>query len=640
MLRRLVWSLKTSRANLGFDKIQQGLAFNRIQCEMPVRFLTHEDHQYLSTKTQQDEIKKSVESVSNTSTYSTRSCTCEELRLSDIDKTVVLCGWVQYVRGTMFLILRDAYGQVQIIVPQDNNVMKSLMNDITLESVLQVEGIVAKRPEGQVRKNTPSGEIEVHATNLTVLNKADANIPFHIRNYSKAKEDLRLKHRYLDFRFPEMQHNLRFRSNFLMKAREFLINHRDFVEVETPTLFRRTPGGAREFIVPTHEKHQFYSLVQSPQQLKQLLMVGSLDRYFQVARCYRDESTRPDRQPEFTQLDIELSFTSRENIMSLIENLFCFCLNISPRIFPRMKYREAMDSYGTDKPDLRYDCKIKNIDNFLRSIDDDSSNKAHRILILPNAAEKMTRKVIKEYQSLAKKMFKTVNLSVVKADNDEVLTKIIPSLNLDLFRSEEKLNADDVIVVASGNEHDVLACLGYIRTVHHKTAMSNLNRQPLDFENPKSFNVFWVVDFPLFIIDEDGNMESAHHPFTQPHPEDGHLLETKPLEVRGLHYDLVLNGNEIGGGSIRIHSTQLQECMLHLLNIDPASLQHMLDAFKYGCPPHGGIALGIDRLMSILCGTETIRDVIAFPKGFGGKDHLSGAPCDISEQEKLYYHLR
>uniref|UniRef100_A0A8D8XRR9 Aspartate--tRNA ligase, mitochondrial n=1 Tax=Cacopsylla melanoneura TaxID=428564 RepID=A0A8D8XRR9_9HEMI len=266
--------------------------------------------------------------VSNTNAHTFRTHTCNELQVSDVDKDVVLCGWLQYQRINTFVILRDGYGQVQVVLPQDRNDLKGILSETPLETVLQIKGTVARRPEDQIKKNIPTGEIEVIASDVTILNKADVNIPFLIRNYHKAKEDLRLKHRYLDFRFPEMQHNLRFRSRFLMRVREFLINHRDFVEVETPTLFKRTPGGAREFVVPTHEKNEYYSLVQSPQQLKQLLMVGSMDRYFQVARCYRDESTRPDRQPEFTQLDIELSFTTRDNILSLIEQLLFHCLGI------------------------------------------------------------------------------------------------------------------------------------------------------------------------------------------------------------------------------------------------------------------------------------------------------------------------
>ncbi|KAI5704350.1 hypothetical protein M8J75_004335 [Diaphorina citri] len=577
-----------------------------------------------------DHFDNTSNEVSKTNVYTTRSHTCGALRLSDVDKTVTLCGWLQNQRVDMFALLRDAYGQVQVIVPNHRNDLKNILNEAPLESVLQVEGTVVKRPEDQIRKDGSTGEIEVIASNITVLNKADVNIPFHIKNYNKAKEDLRLKHRYLDFRFPEMQHNLRFRSKFLMRTREFLATHRDFVEVETPTLFKRTPGGAREFVVPTHEPNKFYSLVQSPQQLKQLLMVGSVDRYFQIARCYRDESTRPDRQPEFTQLDIELSFTTRDDVMRLIEELLCYCLNIPTRTFSRISYNDAISLYGSDKPDLRYDCKIKNVDNFRsnRSETKSSGEDVYRILILPKDLDS-TNKKITEYKNLAKKAFNDVKMSTVKVQDSlewtNKLTKILPDLNVEEFRNKENLEEGDLIVVSWGKQEDVLSLLGMIRSESHKIKVKNT--LPLEFDNPKSFSIFWVVDFPLFLPSDSGTLESAHHPFTQPHPEDEHLLSSNPLEVRGLHYDLVLNGNEIGGGSIRIHSSELQESILHFLNIETSSLQHMIQAFKYGCPPHGGIALGIDRLMSILCGTQSIRDVIAFPKGFGGKDHLSGAPC-------------
>ncbi|KAL1451962.1 hypothetical protein WDU94_006286, partial [Cyamophila willieti] len=588
--------------------------------------------------------------VSNTNAHTFRTHTCNELRVSDVDKDVVLCGWLQYQRINTFVVLRDGYGQVQIVLPQDRNDLKDILNDVPLESVLQIKGTVAKRPEDQIKKNIPTGEIEVIASDVTVLNKADVNIPFLIRNYNKAKEDLRLKHRYLDFRFPEMQHNLRFRSQFLMKVRDFLINQRDFVEVETPTLFKQTPGGAREFIVPTHEKNEYYSLVQSPQQLKQLLMVGSVDRYFQVARCYRDESTRPDRQPEFTQLDIELSFTTRDSIVSLIEHLLCHCLNIPLREFPRVSYQDAMNLYGTDKPDLRYECKITNLNHFRSSQSDTTpvdTDFTFSSLTLSKAADQFSNKTLAEYQDLAKKSYSGTKITAIKIQEDSSwrskLTKILPDLNWEEFNKEGNVKQDDVLVVAWGKRAHVLSLLGAIRVQHHRSITSLLNSQPLDFNNPHSFNICWIVDFPLFLPLEDqtnGAIESAHHPFTLPHPEDEHLLLTKPLEVRGLHYDLVLNGNEIGGGSIRIHNSELQEQILRLLNIETSSLQHMIQAFKYGCPPHGGIALGIDRLMSILCRTPTIRDVIAFPKGFGGKDHLSGAPCDIAKEDKDYYHLR
>uniref|UniRef100_A0A8D9FFM3 Aspartate--tRNA ligase, mitochondrial n=1 Tax=Cacopsylla melanoneura TaxID=428564 RepID=A0A8D9FFM3_9HEMI len=317
-----------------------------------------------------------------------------------------------------------------------------------------------------------------------------------------------------------------------------------------------------------------------------------------------------------------------------------------------MTYQDAMNHYGSDKPDLRYECKITNLDHLSSQTNTPAdTDLTYCSLTLSNSAEQFSNKTLSQYQELAKKSYVGTKVTAVKIQEDSScrskLSKMIPELKWDEFSKEGNVKQGDVLVLAWGKRAHVLSLLGDIRVEFHRDVTSQLNTQPLDLNNPASFNICWIVDFPLFLPLEDesngvngAGLESAHHPFTLPHPDDEHLLLTKPLEVRGLHYDLVLNGNEIGGGSIRIHSSALQEQILQLLNIDPTTLQHMIQAFKYGCPPHGGIALGIDRLMSILCQTPTIRDVIAFPKGFGGKDHLSGAPCDVAKEEKDYYHLR
>ncbi|XP_050426076.1 aspartate--tRNA ligase, mitochondrial [Adelges cooleyi] len=460
--------------------------------------------------------------VSETNFYTFRTHTCGELRIEDVGKTVVLCGWYEFSRFSRFITLRDGYGSTQIIIPkndpQTNNVN---LKNIPFESILLCHGIVHARPNDQINDSLETGLIEVVVNKLEVLNLVKTSIPFQIRNFNKANESIRLKHRYVDLRFPEMQRNLRLRSSVLMKMREFLINSRNFVEVETPTLFKKTPGGAQEFIVPTHDKGKCYSLVQSPQQLKQMLMVGSIDRYFQIAKCYRDEATRPDRQPEFTQLDIEMSFTDQNGVLRLVEELLSFIwpkeLGEIKTPFPRMSYDEAMKNYGSDKPDMR-------------------------------------------------------NQAAESSDT------------------------------------------------------------PQETDNANRWRFIWIVDFPLFEQDsETGSIQSVHHPFTQPQEQ---ITDDNLLKVKGYHYDLVLNGCEVGGGSIRIHDADLQTRVIEsILKIPIHNMSHLIEALKSGCPPHGGIALGIDRLMSILCSTNSIRDVIAFPKTFEGKDLLTGAPSEISAED-------
>ncbi|XP_013184464.2 aspartate--tRNA ligase, mitochondrial [Amyelois transitella] len=557
-----------------------------------------------------------VDTDSNTFTY--RTHTCGELRSKHSGQKVTLCGWVQFQRLSKFLLLRDAYGLTQCIVSEGQD-----LPDIPLETVVRIKGTVVQRPKNMINPTMSTGEVEVIIKDCKILNNVN-KLPFNLRDYQKPKEQLRLQYRYVDLRFPEMQSNLRFRSNMLHNMRKFLIEKYGFVEVETPTLFCRTPGGAREFVVPTHHKDLFYSLVQSPQQFKQMLMAGGVDRYFQVARCYRDETTRPDRQPEFTQLDIELSFTNLDGVLTLIEQLLyeTYLQNLPKPPFERLTYKEAMESYGTDKPDLTYDLVFKNLTTLFKQKSKDLNFGAYA-LPYPSELGKLTAKSKEKIRELVKKY-----------KNKVILHENIPKeLGEDLAERIKHEIGSNSCIISMGESGNSCSCLGEIREL----IASLLKSKNLLVTN-EVIKPLWVVDFPLFVKGENG-LETCHHPFTAPHPDDLDLLHTEPEKVRSLAYDLVINGNEVGGGSVRVHNAVLQEELLKILNIDSEKLSHFMDALKSGCPPHAGIALGIDRLVSLACNAESIRDVIAFPKSHDGKDPLSGAPNTISLDDKKYYHI-
>lgn len=569
----------------------------------------------------QENIKKNFTEPSHfcqVNSFTFRSHTCGELRQEHIGQRVTLCGWVQYVRLSKFILLRDSYGLTQCIV-DDTNVN---FNELPLETIVKIKGKVLARPKNMNNPEMKTGEIEVTIESLEILNNVK-NLPFNLRTYQKPKEQLRMQYRYVDLRFPEMQKILRQRSLCLHNMRRYLVEKHNFVEVETPTLFCCTPGGAREFIVPTHYSGLFYSLVQSPQQFKQMLMAGGVDRYFQVARCYRDESTRPDRQPEFTQLDIELSFTNLDGVLNMIENLLQETIKDIPKLpFKRMSYKDALENYGSDKPNVTYELKLKNISNLFPEIESQCGVFA---LPYPSKVGKLTAKYKEKITSFRKKY----NTKLVLNEN------ICKEFGTDLAQQIKKITSEqNDIIIAVGKKQNASLCLGNIREMLAPLLES---KQLLHIK--KSLEPLWIVDFPLFNQGEDG-LESCHHPFTAPHPDDMHLLDKDPASVRSLAYDIVLNGNEIGGGSVRIHNSELQERILKMLNIDSSKLAHFINALKSGCPPHAGIALGIDRLMAIICKAESIRDVIAFPKTHEGKDPLSGAPNTVSDEDKKYYNIK
>lgn len=636
----------------------------------------------------------------NEFTYRTHNC--GQLRLSETGKDVTLTGWIQYNRGGKFLVLRDSYGLVQLVCPEsviNKDLSPEKMEKITLESVVLARGIVRPRPYDQVNKKLPTGEIEIILSDLKVLSLAKSKLPFQIRSHNKPKESLRLKHRYLDLRTKELQFNLRLRSQFLTKVRDFF-NTYGFIEVETPTLARESPGGAQEFVVPTMEKGKYYSLVQSPQMYKQLLMMGGIDRYYQIARCYRDEGSKPDRQPEFTQIDIEMSFIKKKDIMNLVENLL---LNSWPPIagklqvpFPRMTYSDALNYYGTDKPDLRYDLRIYDLTDAFDSSEAEKVTRKYkegykcRAIAVPEGSHLLKddlSRLRKEFKILCKSMKfdgKLVGLETTEdLEGNENWNRLEP-LTRDTIMSSLGLNQGDYLWLAfSQNVKSMLHLLGKVRVEiakslhssgypiyssyngssfngeskshhhhhHHGHHQHHSHHQQNSSSSSSSnsssalpnLHFVWITDFPLFesSCEDVTKIQSVHHPFTAPKEIDRRLLDSSPLEVTSEHFDLVLNGNEIAGGSIRINDASLQRHVLeNVLKINSKhSFDWFIDALEHGCPPHGGIAIGLDRLVSLMSPyADSIRDVIAFPKSGSSQDLLTDAPSDIEEATRLLYH--
>ncbi|OQR69003.1 aspartate--tRNA ligase [Tropilaelaps mercedesae] len=577
-----------------------------------------------------------TENAPGLNSFSGRTHTCNQLNSDDLGKRVVLCGWVSFKR-MFFLQLRDGYGATQVMVSQDLH--KDLMQTLSLESVIRVEGVVQLRPEGQARADLPTGAIEVQAERISVLNAA-AELPFLPREYQKKNEALRLQYRFLDLRQQEMQSNLRRRSQFTHSVRRHLVEQLGFCEVETPTLARCTPGGAREFPVACHSHPgQFYSLVQSPQQFKQLLMIGGIDRYFQFARCYRDESTRPDRQPEFTQIDLEMSFVQQADVMGVVEHLIrtVWPKPLAPGDkFPVISYRDAMDKYGTDHPDIRYGFLLEDAESLFPGLRKSAipglSEAEHTVKIIrwPNGYSRVKSPYIEAWRDLACKLRKCGVARMSVNNYGEIPQSLRRHASPDEIRA--RLAPNDLFVVAWGERTSVERVLGKVRTDLAEISGTLKEVEP-------AYQFVWVVDFPLFSR-SDGVLTSEHHPFTAPVAEDVALLTTQPEHVRAQHFDLVLNGWEVGGGSIRIHDSDIQRAVLKdILREDDSQLDHLIKALAMGAPPHGGFALGLDRLLAMLCHAPTIREVIAFPKTSEGRDLMMDAPAPLSDDDLTFFHL-
>ena len=585
---------------------------------------------------------------------------CNELRPANIGQIVTLSGWVHSRRdlgGLIFIDIRDREGRTQTVF-DPSDLPKDLFERaaaLRSECVIRVTGKVRQRPAGTNNSKIPTGEVEIAVSALELLNAAEV-LPFPVDDpevASKVNEELRLKYRYLDLRRPEMARNLRLRSKVATTTRAFM-DEQGFLEVETPLLFKSTPEGAREFLVPNRrEPGTFYALPQSPQQFKQILMVAGVERYYQLARCFRDEDQRADRQLEFTQIDIEMSFIEREDIYALIEGLlkriWKTALNLElPTPFKRMAFQEAINRYGIDKPDTRFGMEIQDFTEEFRGSKFKVFSGAianHGVVKALNAKglAGATQGQMDTMTELAKS-FGAKGLAYIKVEGGEWKSPIVK-----FFSDAEKAALTTKLAIEEGDlilfaaDQWLIACeiLGRIRLYCSDVlkAQGKLNI-PAD-----RFDFLWVVDFPLLSFDKEQNRwYSSHHPFTAPVAEDTALLKTEPKKVRGQHYDIVVNGTELGGGSIRIHQPDLQKTIFEeVLQISPEETRlrfgYMLDAFKFGAPPHGGIALGFDRLIAMLCGTPSIRDVIAFPKTAKGTDLMTESPTNVSARQLRDLHI-
>ncbi|WP_127140553.1 aspartate--tRNA ligase [Flagellimonas marinaquae] len=577
-----------------------------------------------------------------------RSNTCGALRASDIGTEVVLSGWVHKLRDKGFVAwvdLRDRYGITQLVFDEERTSKELLekARELGRETVIQAKGEVIER--ASKNPNIPTGEIEVLVKELTILNTSLLP-PFTIEDETDGGEDIRMKYRYLDIRRNPVKNKLIFRHKVTMEVRKYL-SDQGFIDIETPYLIKSTPEGARDFLVPSRmNEGQFYALPQSPQTFKQLLMVGGMDKYFQIVKCFRDEDLRADRQPEFTQIDCEMAFVEQEDILNTFEGLTKHLLKeikgVEIEDFPRMTYDDAMRLYGNDKPDIRFGMQFGELNPVAQHKDFNVFNSAELVvgIAVPGAAS-YTRKEIDGLIDWVKRpQVGAKGMVYVKCNEDGTYKS-----SVDKFYDQDDLaqwaevtgaKAGDLICVLSGNTNETRTQLSALR-------MELATR--LGLRKPDEFAPLWVVDFPLLELDEEtGKYHAMHHPFTSPKPGQLELLDTQPGDVKANAYDLVLNGNEIGGGSIRIYDKETQATMFKHLGFTPeeakAQFGFLMDAFQYGAPPHGGIAFGLDRLVAILGGQETIRDYIAFPKNNSGRDVMIDAPANIDEEQLKELHLK
>lgn len=570
-----------------------------------------------------------------------RTNTCGELRISDAGKKTTLAGWVQRIRkmgGMTFVDLRDRYGITQLVFNSETDSdLFEAANKLGREFVIQITGTVEER--SNKNPHLPTGDIEIIVSELNVLNKSDVP-PFTIEDETDGGDDLRMKYRYLDLRRPAVRKNLELRHRMAFEIRRYL-DGKGFLEVETPVLIKSTPEGARDFVVPSRmNPGQFYALPQSPQTFKQLLMVSGFDRYFQIVKCFRDEDLRADRQPEFTQIDCEMSFVEQEDVLQMFEGLvkhiFKYVKDIDfTEPFPRMTWADAMRLYGSDKPDTRFGMQFVELKDLTDgsgfSVVDDAPYVG--AIVAPGCAG-YTRKQLDKLTDFVKRpQIGAKGMMWVKYEEDGSIKSSVGK-----FFSDEKImtwlergsaKPGDLMLILSGETMKTRKQLNELRL-----EMGN----QLGLRDPNKFSCLWVVDFPLYEWDDETQRYYAmHHPFTSPNPEDIDLLDSDTGAVRATAYDMVVNGNELGGGSIRIHDSQLQDKMFHLLGLSEEEARYkfgfLMNAFKYGAPPHGGLAFGFDRFVSILAGLDSIRDVIAFPKNNAGRDMMIDAPSEIDDSQ-------
>ena len=576
-----------------------------------------------------------------------RSHNCGELNASHINTEVTLAGWVQKSRDKGFMNwvdLRDRYGITQLLFNNETDMfIFEKSKTLGREFVIQVEGRVIERESKN--SNIPTGDIEIFVTKLNILNES-LTPPFTIEDKTDGGEDIRMKYRYLDIRRNPVKNNLLFRHKVAMEVRKYL-SDLDFCEVETPYLIKSTPEGARDFVVPSRmNEGQFYALPQSPQTFKQLLMVGGMDKYFQIVKCFRDEDLRADRQPEFTQIDCEMAFVEQEDILNVFEGLTRHLLKeikgIEVEKFPRITYDYAMKTYGNDKPDIRFGMEFGELNEFAQHKEFSVFNSAKLIvgIAVPGAGNYTRKEIDGLIDWIKRPQIGASGMVYVKCNEDGTFKS-----SVDKFYDQDDLGnwakttgakAGDMIFVLSGPADKTRTQLSALR-------MELANR--LGLRKPTEFAPLWVVDFPLLEFEEEtGRYHAMHHPFTSPKPEDMHLLETNPKAVRANAYDMVLNGNEIGGGSIRIHDKATQQLMFKYLGFTPEQAEDqfgfLMNAFQFGAPPHGGLAFGLDRLVSILGGQETIRDFIAFPKNNSGRDVMIDAPSVIDKLQLNELHIQ
>ncbi|HLG25989.1 MAG TPA: aspartate--tRNA ligase [Candidatus Gracilibacteria bacterium] len=582
-----------------------------------------------------------------------RSHTCNDLDTSHVGKEVTLAGWVHRRRdhgGLIFFDLRDRYGLTQVVSdPTVSAEFHEIADKIRPEYVVQVVGTVRKRPDGMTNKNLKSGEIELLVKSVTILNKSKTP-PFEIDQEKDINEEMRLKYRYLDLRRERMKKNMIMRHNVMKMIRDKM-DERAFLEIETPILVKGTPEGSREYLVPSRlYPGNFYVLPQSPQQLKQLLMVAGIDRYFQIARCFRDEDQRGDRQPEFTQLDVEMSFVDEEDVMQLNEEVMIEVVSqcvphkkIMQTPFPRLTWREAMDRYGSDKPDVRFGMEIVDVSEQVRSSEfkvfaDALKNGGFVRVLKVEGGASFTRKEIDDFTEIAKN-FGAKGLAYIQMAEEGPKSPVLKFLKpeeIDAIIEKSEAKTGDILFFAADTFIVVCEALGRVRLACGDR---------MKVRDPDVFAFCWIYDFPLFEwSEEEQRLNSAHHPFTSPKLEDLPLLADKPESVRAKAYDLALNGSEVAGGSIRIHDAELQSKIFDILKISKEDAQrrfgHLLHAFEFGAPPHGGIAWGLDRLIMLFQDEPNIREVIAFPKDQKARDLMLSSPSEMPDEQVAEAHVR